>query len=148
MGIHWSLDRVDRCPAGRHTGTAPSFYSDFVEGQLGVKTEFCPDVAGFCPGASRILSLSDRNLSWSAVNIGGRTLRTSSICSTEMPVKNVRNSGESESVVRPVPVHDDLPRARATFETGYESAGADQVQFEQFQSGSAQWCVQESEICL
>ena len=44
--------------------------------------------------------------------------------------------------------HDDLPRARATFETGYESAGADQVQFEQFHSGSAQWCVQESEICL
>jgi hypothetical protein len=57
MGIHWSLNRVDRCPAGRHTGTAPTCCSDFIEGQLGVKTEFCPDVAGFCPGVSRILSL-------------------------------------------------------------------------------------------
>ncbi len=41
-----------------------------VEGRGGVKTEFCPDVAGFCHPLSRILSASGRNVSWCAMNNG------------------------------------------------------------------------------
>ena len=85
----------------------------FVEWREGGKTEFCPDVAGFCPGVSRFLSLCDRGLSWSAVNIGGRTFRMSSVCSGENLVKSGVDSGVVASVVSGVPVHADLPRARA-----------------------------------
>ena len=85
----------------------------FVEWREGVKTEFCPSVAGFCPGVSRFLSLCDRSLSWSAVNNKGGTFRMSSYYSSENLVKRSVDSGAVASVVSGVPVHADLPRARA-----------------------------------
>ncbi len=117
MGILWSLEQVDRRSAGRHTGAAPTSCfdcgSDSVERHREVKTEFCPDVAGFCPGVAWILSLSDRSLSWSALNMMGGTFRMCSDCSRENLVKSGTDSGVVASVVSCVPVHAELPRARA-----------------------------------
>jgi len=85
----------------------------FVNRDREARTEFCPDVAGFCPGVSRFLSLCDRSLSWSAVNNMWETFCMSSVCSSENPVKSGGDSGAVASEVSGVPVHADLPRARA-----------------------------------
>ena len=117
MDVHWKLFRVEGRQAGRHAGSAPTSGfdrgSDSVERHREVKTEFCPDVAGFCPGVAWILSLSDRSLSWSALNKMGGTFCMRSDCSRENPMKSGADSGVVASVVSRVPVHADLPRARA-----------------------------------
>ena len=75
MEVHWKLFRVEGRQAGRHAGSAPTSCfdhgsescfdhgSDSVDRHREVKTEFCPDVAGFCPGLSGILSTCDLGLS-------------------------------------------------------------------------------------
>ena len=117
MDVHWKLFRVEGRQAGRHAGAAPTSCfdrgSDSVERHREVKTEFCPDVAGFCPGVAWILSLSDLSLSWSALNKLGGTFRMCSDCSSENPMKSGADSGVFASVVSLVPVHAELPRARA-----------------------------------
>ena len=100
---------------------------DCGDGDVGVKTKFCPDVAGFCPGLSRNLSRCVLNLSSC-----GRLL--SSIFRTgvaETGVERVNMGGDSGaevSLVRRVSVLNQVPRARARFRRGYGSAGGDQVQ--------------------
>ena len=97
----------------------------------GVKTEFCPDVAGFCPGVAWILSLFGRGLSWCALNWEGLTLRSGACCFGRQMVKIGGGAGELRSEVGRVPVLGDVPRARARRVLQYASAGADQVQFQQ-----------------
>ena len=72
---------------------------NFVKWRLGVKTEFCPLVPGFCPGLSGILSCCDRFVSWFALNIEGLTLRSSAICSSRQPVKSDGDSAVVASLV-------------------------------------------------
>ncbi len=111
------LKRMAFREAGWHTGTAAAFCfdreADCVERRRGVKTEFCPDVAGFCPLVSWILSWCGRGLSWCAVNKVGRTFRMGSNCSSGDRVKSSVDSGGNGALVLRVPVLADLPRARA-----------------------------------
>ena len=101
--------------------------ADFVEGHGGVKTEFCPDVARFCPGVSGILSHSDRGLSASAL-LCGRLFRRGAECSGEKQVKSEGAGGADVRVVREMQCSEDAPRARARWEPGYDLEGVDQGQ--------------------
>ncbi len=99
---------------------------DCGDRDVGVKTKFCPDVAGFCPGLSR-------NLSRCVLNLSGCGRLLSSIFrngSIETGVERVNMGGDSGaevSLVRRVSVLNQVPRARARFRRGYGSAGGDQV---------------------
>ena len=84
------------------------------EGDGGVKTEFCPGEAGFCPDWSGILSRCVSVLSRIALNIEAFIHcreNSSARCSREEGVKMEGDSGGDESLVRRVPVIADLPRA-------------------------------------
>ncbi|WP_145458747.1 hypothetical protein [Gimesia panareensis] len=100
--------------------------SNFAEGRGEVKTKFCPNVARFCPVFVLILSISGLSLSRCGLT-RGETFRTGSRQAGEKRVKIDGDSGAVVALVRRVPVHANPPRARATFEAGYDSAGADQV---------------------
>ncbi len=110
-----------------------------AEGDGGVKTEFCPDVAGFCPGVSWILSSSGRGVSWFALNIGRRTFRIGSECSGGNGVKSGGGSGGCGALVVTVPVGVDPPRARARGEVAYDSGGVDQGESVQRGVREVQW---------
>ncbi|QDT26439.1 hypothetical protein Enr10x_17430 [Gimesia panareensis] len=103
----------------------------FVKWHRGSKTNICPHVARLCPVFVPIVSKFGQILSRFGLIRGG-TIRTGLICSGEMLVKIVGNSGAASSLIRRVPVHAVLPRARATFGPPYDSEGADQVQSFQF----------------
>ena len=75
---------------------------NFVKWRLGVKTEFCPLVPGFCPGLSGILSCCDRFVSWFALNMEGRTLRTGVLCSSIQSVKSDADSAVVSALVQDV----------------------------------------------
>ncbi len=91
--------------------------ADSVEGRGGVKTDFCPNVAGFCPGVSGILSHSGRGLSASAL-LCRRLLRRGAQCSGEKQVKSEESGGADGRVVREMQCSEDAPRARARWEPG------------------------------
>ncbi|MBN71590.1 MAG: hypothetical protein CME32_20185 [Gimesia sp.] len=112
---------------------------NFAERDVGVKTEFCPDVAGFCPGVSGILSSSGRGVSWFALNIGRRTFRIGSECSGGNGVKSGGGSGGCGALVVTVPVGVDPPRARARGEVAYDSGGVDQGESVQQGVREVQW---------
>jgi len=101
--------------------------ADSAEGRGGVKTEFCPDVAGFCPGVSGILSHSDRGLSASAL-LCGRLFRRGAQCSGEKQMKIAGVGGADVTLVREMQCSEDAPRARARWEPGYDLEGVDQGQ--------------------
>ncbi|QDT23774.1 hypothetical protein HG66A1_55980 [Gimesia chilikensis] len=101
--------------------------ADSVEGHGGVKTEFCPNVAGFCPGVSGILSQSGRGLSASALPCG-RLFRRGAQCSGEKQVKSAGVGGADVRVVREMQCSEDAPRARARWEPGYDLEGVVQGQ--------------------
>ena len=101
--------------------------ADSAEGRGGVKTEFCPDVAGFCPGVSGILSHSDRGLSASAL-LCGRLFRRGAECSGEKQVKIAGVGGADVTLVREMQCSEDAPRARARWEPGYDLEGVVQGQ--------------------
>ncbi|QDT28200.1 hypothetical protein [Gimesia panareensis] len=104
--------------------------SNFAESFVGIRTKFCPNVAGLCPVFVLIVSIFGQNLSRFG-QIRGRTIRTGSNCSSKNLVKIDDVSGAFASLVRRVPVHVDLPRARARLGPTYDSAGADQGQIVQ-----------------
>ena len=127
--VHWMLMRVAFREADWHTGTAAASCfdhgADCVEWQRGVKTKFCPDVAGFCPGVSWILSWCVRGLSWCAVNKVGRTFRIGSNCSSRNRVKVVEvqvETGHWCCVFRCTPTC----LAREPEGVGYDSGEANQ----------------------
>ena len=100
---------------------------DCGDGDVGVKTKFCPDVAGFCPGLSRNLSRCVLNLSGCG-RLLGSIFRTGA---SETGVERVNMGGDSGadvSLVRRVSVLNQVPRARARFRRGYGSAGGVQGQ--------------------
>ena len=110
-----------------------------AEGDGGVKTKFCPDVAGFCPRVSWILSSSGRGVSWFALNIGGRTFRIGSEYSGGNRVKSGGGSGGCGALVATVPVGVDPPRARARGEVAYDSGVVDQGESVQQGVREVQW---------
>ncbi len=112
--------------------------ADSAEGRGGVKTEFCPDVAGFCPGVSGILSHSDRGLSASALP-WGRLFRRGAQCSGEKQVKSEGSGGADVTVVREMQCSEDAPRARARWEPGYDLGGVVQGQSVQAVMEDFQW---------
>ncbi|MFI4851138.1 MAG: hypothetical protein ACIAZJ_18650 [Gimesia chilikensis] len=112
--------------------------ADSVEGRVGVKTEFCPNVAGFCPGVSGILSHSDRGLSASALP-WGRLFRRGAQCSGEKQVKSEEVDGADVTVVREMQCSEDASRARARREPGYDLGGVVQGQSVQAVVVDFQW---------
>ena len=112
--------------------------ADSVEGHGGVKTEFCPNVARFCPGVSGILSHSGRGLSASAL-LCGRLFRRDAQCSGEKQVKTEGFGGADVTVVREMQCSEDAPRARARREPGYDLEGVDQGQPVQALVEDFQW---------
>ncbi len=112
--------------------------ADSVEGRGGVKTEFCPDVARFCPGVSGILSHSDRGLSASAL-LYGRLFHRGAQCSGEKQVKSEGSGGADVTVVREMQCSEDAPRARARWEPGYDLEGVVQGQSVQAVVEDFQW---------
>ncbi len=112
--------------------------ADSVEGRGGVKTEFCPNVAGFCPGVSGILSHSDRGLSASAL-LCGRLFRRGAECSGEKQVKIAGVGGADVTLVREMQCSEDAPRARARWEPGYDLEGVVQGQSVQAVVVDFQW---------
>ena len=112
--------------------------ADSAEGRGGVKTEFCPDVAGFCPGVSGILSHSDRGLSASALP-WGRLFRRGVQCSGEKQVKSEGSGGADVTVVLEMECSEDASRARARWESGYDLEGVDQGQSVQAEVEDFQW---------
>ena len=121
------------------SGMALMFHAaDSVEGHGGIKTEFCPDVAGICPGVSGILSHSDRGLSASALP-WGRLFRRGAQCSGEKQVKSEGSGGADVTVVREMQCSEDAPRARARWEPGYDLEGVDQGQSVQAVVEDFQW---------
>ena len=108
-----------------------------LDGRGGVKTKFCPDVAGFCPRVAWNLSWSGRNLSACVRGTSG----TGALWSGADVVKTGGCSGGVEALVELVPVLRQVSRARARFGTPYGSARAVPVQFVQcaavFSSGSS-----------
>ena len=141
MVNHREWDQVDRREENRQTDAVSNFNINFdsVERQQGVKTKFCPDVAGFCPRVSWILSWSGRGVSWFALNIGGRTFRIGSECSGGNRVKRGGGSGGCGALVATVPVGVDPPRARARGEVAYDSGGVDQGESVQRGVREVQW---------
>ncbi len=99
---------------------------DCGDGDVGVKTKFCPDVAGFCPGLSRSLSRCVLNLSGCG-RLLGSIFRTGAAETGVERVNMGGDSGAEVSLVRRVSVLNQVPRARARFRRGYGSAGGDQV---------------------
>ncbi|QDU05806.1 hypothetical protein V6x_55480 [Gimesia chilikensis] len=112
--------------------------ADSVEGRGGVKTEFCPNVARFCPGVSGILSHSGRGLSASALP-WGRLFRRGAQCSGEKQVKSEGVGGADVTVVLEMQCSEDAPRARARRELTYDSVGVDQGQSVQAVVDDFQW---------
>ncbi len=112
--------------------------ADSVEGHGGVKTEFCPNVAGICPGVSGILSHSDRGLSASALP-WGRLFRRGAQCSGEKQVKSEGSGGADVTVVLEMQCSEDASRARARRELTYDSVGVDQGQSVQAVVKDFQW---------
>ncbi|QDU52724.1 hypothetical protein Pan110_51040 [Gimesia panareensis] len=121
-------DWFHHCRASRQRHTSMSIDErNSVEGRVGVKTNFCPDVAGLCPVFVLIVSIFGPILSRFDLT-RGRTFRTGSKCSGGKRVKIDGISGAVASLVRCVPVLANPPRARATFGAEYEWGAADQVQ--------------------
>ncbi|QDT87583.1 hypothetical protein MalM14_52700 [Gimesia chilikensis] len=112
--------------------------ADSAEGRGGVKTEFCPDVAGFCPGVSGILSHSGRGLSASAL-LCRRLFRRGAQCSGEKQMKIAGVGGADVTLVREMQCSEDAPRARARWEPGYDLEGVDQGQSVQAVVVDFQW---------
>ena len=103
---------------------------DCGDGDVGGKTKFCPDVAGFCPGLSRNLSRCVLNLSGCG-RLLGSVFRTGAAETGVERVNMGGDSGAEVSLVRRVSVLNQVPRARARFRRGYGSAGGDQGRFGQ-----------------
>ncbi|QDU00902.1 hypothetical protein V6x_05790 [Gimesia chilikensis] len=143
MVNHREWDQMDCREECRQTDVVSNYFIhldvDSVERQQGVKTKFCPDVAGFCPRVSWILSSSGRGVSRFALNIGGRTFRIGSDCSGGNRVKSGGGSGGCGALVVTVPVGVDPPRARARGEVAYDSGGVDQGESVQRGVREVQW---------
>lgn len=112
---------------------------DFAERRRGVKTEFCPNVAGFCPSVSG-------NLSWSGLFLSCCALcqkwiqATGAECFREQKMKIDGFSGGNGALVRFVCwCRFPVSRARARLGTGYGEAGADQGEFIQLLVGEVQY---------
>ncbi len=115
---------------------------DFAERRRGVKTEFCPNVTGFCPGVSRSLSWSGRFLSCCALSQMWIQV-TGAGCFREQEVKIDGFSGGCGALVRFVAwCRFPVSRARARLGTGYGEAGADQGEFIQLLVREVQYGVE------
>ena len=115
---------------------------DFAERRRGVKTEFCPNVAGFCPGVSGNLTWSGRFLSCCALCLKWIDAIYAG-CFREQGVKIDGFSGECGALVRFVCwCLFPISRARARLGTGYGEAGVDQGEFIQLLVGEVQYGVE------
>ncbi|QDU48309.1 hypothetical protein Pan110_06220 [Gimesia panareensis] len=99
---------------------------NFAERRVGVKTDLCPFVAGFCPVLAGILSRFVLVFvpMWPASK--GETGRTDSLLSGENSVKIDGDSGVVSSVVPDMQGTEHRPRARARFGPTYDSECANQ----------------------